>query len=189
VDLNHGFWLSDGDYTVSHYNSSGTLLAHAVCCTESYGIATDNGGNLWVSNYANSTFSEVTTAATNNVPLNQVSGGGVYYPAGVAVDAGQNVWFANYRGATISEIAGNAGTVLAGTSTPLAAGTAISPSTGTYGGNGGYGLDASLSEPIALVPDTSGNVWVANYGNNDVVMFFGLATPTKMPVLPSPTAP
>ncbi len=187
VDSSHGFWLSDGDNTVSHYNSSGGVLGYVNCCEESYGIATDAGGNLWVANYADSTYSEVTT--TNSVPVKLKSGGGVYYPAGVAVDAGQNVWFTNYRGMTISEIAGNGGTVLSGTTTPLAAGTPISPSTGTYGGNGGYGLDASLSLPLAIVPDSAGNIWVANEGNNDLVMFFGLATPTKMPVQPTPTAP
>lgn len=187
VDNAHGFWISDDDNTVSHYSASGAALGYVNCCYQSYGVATDNGGNLWVANYGNSTYSEVTNA--NSVPLNKVSGGGVYYPAGVSVDAGQNVWFANRGGGTISEIAGNAGTVLRGTTTALAAGTAISPSTGTNVGNGGYGADASLSQPMALVPDASGNVWVANEGNNDVVVFFGLATPTKMPVMPSPAAP
>jgi streptogramin lyase len=186
VDNAHGFWMSDDDYTVSHYSSTGTAKGFVNCCYQSYGIATDSGGNLWVANYGNSTFSEVTN--TNTIPLNKVSAGGIDYPAGVSVDAGQNVWFANYRGNTISEIAGNASTVLTGTSTALAAGTAISPTTGTYG-TGGYGLDAGLDLPIALVPDTAGNVWVANSGGNDVVMFLGLATPTKMPVQPTPVAP
>jgi len=32
-------------------------------------------------------------------------------------------------------------------------------------------------------------VWVSDYGKSKLVMFFGLATPTKMPVMPVPTAP
>jgi hypothetical protein len=187
VDNAHGYWMSDGDYTVSHYSSTGTGEGFVVnCCNESYGVATDSGSNLWVANYGNSTFSEVTNA--NTIPLNKVSAGGLASPAGVAVDAGQNVWFANYHGASITEIAGNAGTVLTGTTTALAAGTAISPTNGTYG-TGGYGLDAKMNSPIALVPDSAGNLWVADKNNNDIVMFFGLATPTKMPVQPTPAAP
>jgi streptogramin lyase len=189
VDNSHGFWMSDGEYTVSHYNEAGTLLSNPVpnCCYGSYGMAVDSGSNVWVANYSDSTFSELTNA--NAVTLKLATGGGLASPSGVTIDAAQNVWFTNYRGQTISEIAGNGLPVLTGTTTPLTAGTPISPSTGTYGGNGGYGLDASLSLPIASVPDSSGNVWVANEGNNDFVMFFGLATPTKMPVLPTPTAP
>lgn len=187
VDLNNGFWLGDDDQTISHYDVNGNVLGHPTCCNEAYGMAMDAYNNVWVANYGNSTFSEVTNL--NGVPVNQSSVGGIAYPAGVAVDAGQNVWFTNYRAASITEIAGNAGTVLTGTTTPLPVGTAISPSTGANGGYGGYGLDASLSDPIAIVPDASGNVWVANEGNNDFVMFFGLATPTKMPVMPSPAAP
>jgi streptogramin lyase len=186
VDNAHGFWMADSDNTVSHYSSTGAVEGYVTCCNESNGIATDSFGNAWVASYGNNSFSEVTNA--NTVPLNQVSTGGVYYPEGVAVDAGQNVWFANYRGKSISEIAGNAGTVLMGTSTALAAGTAISPTTGVYT-TGGYGLDAKMNTPIAVVPDTAGNLWVADQDNSDFVMFFGLATPTKMPVQPSPTAP
>jgi len=186
VDSSHGFWMADADNTVSHYNSSGTLNGYVTCCNESYGIATDSGGNLWVANYGSSSFSEVTSSFST--PLNQVSTGGVNHPAGVAIDAGQNVWIANYRGKSITEIAGIANTVLTGTTTALTAGTAISPTTGVYT-TGGYGLDASLNSPIALVPDAAGNLWVANESNNDVVMFFGLATPTKMPIQPTPTAP
>jgi hypothetical protein len=189
VDNNHGFWLSDSDYGVSHYDQTGTLLSSPSinCCYGSYGLAVDSGSNLWVANYADSTFSELTNA--NAVTIKLASGGGIDYPAGVTIDAAQNVWFTNYRGASITEIAGIGLPVLTGTTTALAAGTPISPSTGSRGGNGGYGLDASLSLPIATVVDTSGNVWVANEGNNDVVLFFGLGTPTKTPILPTPTAP
>lgn len=187
VDLNNGFWLGDDDATISHYDVNGNVLGHPTCCDEAYGMAVDQYNNVWVANYGNSTFSEVTNA--NGVPVNQSSAGGIVSPAGVSVDAGQNVWFSNYRGSSITEIAGNAGTVLTGTTTALAAGTAISPSVGANGGSGGYGLDASLNSPIAIVPDASGNVWVANEGNNDFVVFFGLATPTRMPVMPSPAAP
>jgi hypothetical protein len=98
----------------------------------------------------------------------------------VAVDAAQNVWFTNLLGASITEIAGNG--------TAAGAGTALSPSVGTYG-VGGYGLDASLHAPFGIAPDRSGNVWVSNENVNAITMFFGLASPTVTPLQPVPTAP
>ena len=56
-------------------------------------------------------------------------------------------------------------------------------------GNWGVGADASLLQPRALAPDASGNLWVSNSGQSDVVMFFGVAPPTVTPVGTSPTAP
>jgi hypothetical protein len=46
-----------------------------------------------------------------------------------------------------------------------------------------------MQEPFALALDPSGNVWVSDENANQVVMFFGLATPTATPVGPTPTAP
>jgi hypothetical protein len=61
------------------------------------------------------------------------------------------------------------------------AGTALSPFA--------YGRDAKLIEPFAVAADASGNLWVSNRAMNNVVMFFGLATPTATPAPPFPTAP
>ena len=49
--------------------------------------------------------------------------------------------------------------------------------------------DANLLLPYGIALDPSGNVWVSNYFNNDVVVFFGLATPTAVPLSPTPAAP
>ena len=86
------------------------------------------------------------------------------------------MWGANYHGASFSAL--SSGTV----SGEPAAGTAISPSSG-------LGLDANLLEPYSIVPDRSGNLWVANFAGNDLVMFFGLAPPTSTPTRPVPAAP
>jgi hypothetical protein len=188
VDQNHGFWLPDADFNVAHISADGTLLALSECCNESIGVATDAQGNAWVANYAGNSVSEV--APDGTVIINQTQAGGLSYPDYLAVDAAQNVWVANFHGGSISELAGNGQTVLPGTSTQLAPGTAISPSTGTYG-IGGYGLDANLDLVFGIVPDQAGSIWVSdhNYVTNKIVMFFGLATPTATPTLPTPTAP
>lgn len=174
-DLNHGLWLANnGDNSVTHLDRNGALLARSNCCDGANGVATDSLGNAWITNFYGGSVTEL--ASDGTVEVNDVSTGGLKdnAPSGIAVDASQNVWIANYYGINFSEIAGSGG--------PLAAGTAISPSAG-------YGLDANLSLPFAIAPDAGGNLWISNFGNSTLTMFFGLATPTKTPMLPSPTAP
>ena len=66
----------------------------------------------------------------------------------------------NYHGESLSELAG---------SDAPSPGAPITPSTGY--------TDASLSEPFAPAIDASGNIWTANFGNNTVTEFVGLAAP------------
>jgi hypothetical protein len=177
ADLDHGIWIaSEGNNSVTHVDKNGALLAHSYCCDGANGVATDNLGNAWIANYYGGSVSELDSAGA--VEATTTGGGltGKYSnePSGIAVDASQNVWVANYFGRNISEVAGSAGT--------LTAGTPISPASG-------YGLDANLLQPFSIAPDAGGNLWVSNFGNKTLTMFFGLATPTKTPLQPAPTAP
>lgn len=169
-----GTWLGNNDYTITHVDAYGNLY-RPTCCDNVDGMFSDAQGNGWASNYYGSTVSKVSPGSIvsgayvpGTVLLNEVSVGGLNYPAGLSIDTGQNVWVANYRGKSISEISSS--------------GSAISPS---YG----YGLDAGLSLPYSISADASGNVWVSNFGTNTLTMFFGLATPTSTPVTPPETAP
>jgi streptogramin lyase len=178
-DSMHGIWLANqSDNTVTHIDSSGNIIAHPACCDGANGIATDSAGNAWVTSYYNSSVAAVTYGGSSLLAAETV--GGINHPAGLTIDANQNVWVVNYRGDSLSEVAGISDT--------LAAGTAISPSPNAYNA-GGYGLDASLDLPFAIAVDPSGDLWVTNYLGNDLVMFFGLAAPTKTPSLVVPTAP
>jgi hypothetical protein len=192
IDSTHGFWLS-GETNVVHYagpnaTTPGAALANVTCCGESYGMATDASGNLWVADFlgpginGGGAVAEIVTDNSGNstAPISGLKTGGINYPISVAVDAAQNVWFSNNIGNSITELAGSSST--------LPAGTALSPSTGVYG-FGGFGLDASLADPFTLLPDRSGNLWVSNEGLNAITMFFGLAAPTATPLQPTPTAP
>jgi hypothetical protein len=209
LDAAHGFWES-GDQNVAHIGPStaaapnGTLLANITCCAESYGMATDADGNLWIADYLGSSTSEGAVAEVTSpssgpatVALSGFNQGGINHPAMVAVDAAQNIWLSNFIGNSITEIAGTAQppmgsvlflphTITTGSTSGLP--TAISPSAGVYG-KGGYGLDASLGKPFTLLPDRSGNLWVSNEGSLSITMFFGLAAPTVTPLQPVPTAP
>jgi streptogramin lyase len=171
-DSLHGVWLANqSDNTVTHVDSSGNVIARPNCCDGANGIAIDSGGNAWVANYYGSSVSAVGYSGSSLVAQETV--GGLNHPAGLVIDANQNIWVVNYRGQSFSELAGiNAATV----------GAALSPSVG-------YGLDASLLLPFGIAVDPSGNLWVSNFANNDLVMFFGLAAPTKTPALVVPVAP
>jgi hypothetical protein len=169
-----GTWIGNNDYTITHVDAYGNLY-RPNCCDDVDGITADAQGNGWAANYYGSSISKVSPGSVTNgvytpgtVLLNQVTGGGITYPAGVALDNGQNVWIANYRGQSISEVSST--------------GTPVSPSTG-------YGLDTAMSLPFGISPDASGNLWVTNFGNNTVTMFFGLAAPTSTPVTAPQTAP
>ena len=196
ADSSNGVWIANSEIaTVTHVTAAGTVLSDLACCNGANGIATDSSHNAWISNYYGDSFSVVSSSNTsspgdaiviNGDPLlgTNPSTSSTYTsgPAGVAVDAGQNVWVANYRGQSISNLAG------IDSSSPL--GTMLSPAAG-YGYPSG---DPNIPTPIFSLPDqivadASGNVWVSDFGSSKLVMFFGIATPTKMPVQPTPVAP
>lgn len=178
VDSTGGFWLPTNGTNVDHISADGkTLLSSTACCATARGVATDSYGNVWVADYEGASFSEIGPDGT--VLIDGSTLGGIFYPQYLAVDAAQNVWFANVLGDSITEIAANA----SGVST----GVPLSPSGAN--GSGGYGHDASLSYASYIAPDASGNIWVTNPNINTVTMFFGLATPTKTPIQPTPSPP
>jgi streptogramin lyase len=153
-------------------------------------IALDSENNVWVADsnndapggYTGNTPTGAITEVSSNGTTEKdfITSGGITNPSHIAIDAGQNVWVSNLHTTStttqyesISELAG------ATSSNP---GAALSPSTG-------YGLDAGLLQPYGLIVDPSGDVWVSNTYANSLVMFFGMATPTKTPMPPTPMAP
>ncbi len=182
VDTAHGVWLANNDNTITHIDSTGTILSRPTCCARAQGIALDSSANVWVTDYLGSSLTEL--ASNGNTLLTVVQGGGVDYPGGIAVDAAQDVWVANYHGNSFSVFSGGNG----GSSS----GAALSPSTG-FGKDStvvsSNGVISSLLLPYAIQPDASGNVWVSAFASNDLVVFFGLATPTKTPLIITPSIP
>ena len=169
-DSSHGLWLAnDGNGTVTHVSSTGAIIANPTCCSGADGIAVDATGNAWITNYSGEYVYAVSSTGSS---ITNTTGGGLSttnsQPAGIAVDASQNIWIADGNGSVITQLTDT--------------GFPVSPSSG-------YGLDAKLSDLHGIVPDASGNLWVSDFSKNAVVMFFGLATPTKTPVQPVPTTP
>jgi hypothetical protein len=179
VDANHNGWVANegGDY-ITRVSSDGAHFANIHCCDSPQGLAIDQRGYIWASNYYSDSVSQI-SSADNTVISSGYQGGGLAHPVGVAIDGAGNVWIANFRGLTstaspaLSEFAGSA------SSSP---GQALSPAVG-------WGADAGLLESYGIAIDPSGNVWLTNLGNNSVTEFVGLATPIKTPVIGIPQVP
>lgn len=185
-DTAGGVWITGGSLaSVAHVDSSGNILFTSDCCGPVGGVALDSSANVWMtdssdSDAAGDSGGAVTEFAPDGTTLHAfVTTGGITNPSHVAIDAAQNVWISNlHTNATgpnesISELAG------LNSSSP---GSAISPGIG-------FGLDAGLRLPYSLAIDPSGNLWVSNTGGNSLVMFFGLAAPTRTPMPVTPQAP
>ena len=94
------------------------------------------------------------------------------FPTGVAVDASGNVYIGDTTNARIRMVTpdGIIHTI---------AGMGTLPG---YGGDGGPALSAQFNEPISLIVDASGNLYVADYGN-DIIRKL---TPSAPPSGPGP---
>ncbi|MDX2128824.1 MAG: T9SS type A sorting domain-containing protein [Chloroherpetonaceae bacterium] len=154
------------------------------------GVAVDGSGNLYVADYNNHRvlrFASAATALTGAaaaVALGQpdlVSGtannGGLSastmnFPYGVAVDGSGNLYVADFSNNRVLRFA-SAATAL----TSAAATVALGQPNLTSGTANNGGLSAStMSSPSGVAVDGSGNLYVADRGNNRVLRFASAAT-------------
>lgn len=187
ADTAHGVWVtSESNASIAHVDATGKVTLTTDCCGPTDGVAVDSAGNAWVADYADSDAASdpggaVTEfGADDSTKLEFITGGGITVPSHVAIDAAQNVWVTNLHttsSATKSESISEIGGIKS-----ASPGTPLTPAAG-------YGLDAGLLVPYGLAVDPSGNVWVSNTGANSVVMFFGMAEPTKTPMTVAPVEP
>ncbi|HYA95801.1 MAG TPA: hypothetical protein VEC95_05975, partial [Terriglobales bacterium] len=61
-------------------------------------------------------------------------------------------------------------------------GAFLSPATG-------FGADAAILQPYGLTIDSSGSIWVSNFGNSTLTQFIGAAAPVKTPLVGPPQQP
>jgi streptogramin lyase len=187
IDASHNAWFANGSDSpgsvVSISPDGGTVNVIASGGDEPSGIATDrvgistnaSKGHVWIANYSTSSISELelNNNGTESLLSSGYTGGGINHPNGIAVDGAGNVWAANWEGDTLTELQGASG------ANP---GQPLSPPTG-------FGADASLHEPYGIALDSSGNIWVSNFGSNTITQFLGAATPVTTPLVGPPQVP
>jgi sugar lactone lactonase YvrE len=129
-------------------------------------LAFDAQGNLYVTDAGNSTIRKITTtgAVTTIAGMAGVSGtaDGIgpaarfERPVGVASAADGSLFVSDGTAHTIRRIA------------PNGAVTTVAGKAGESGFSGGIGGDARFDAPAGLAVDSSGNVWIADSGNQTV---------------------
>jgi len=129
-------------------------------------IARDAAGNLYVTDLLNNLIRKINTAGVvttlaGNGTADSTNGTGTaasfHYPTGITVDASGNIYVTDQLNHEIRKITS------AGVVTTFAG-------NGTAGSANGKGTAASFYNPYAVTVDGSGNLYVADYNNNEIRM-------------------
>ncbi len=178
LDANHNGWVGNqNDSGVTRIQADGSQPNGISCCNGPGGIAIDQRGYVWVSNYYGDSVGQL--SATGTIVSGGYTADGLFHPQGIAVDGAGSIWVANVRSSagaanpSLTQLSGSA------TSSP---GRALSPP-------GGWLADAGMLVPYSLAIDASGNLWISNSGNNTITEVIGLAPPVRTPLNGPPQAP
>jgi serine/threonine protein kinase, bacterial len=126
------------------------------------GIAVDTSGNIYVADFQNNVIRKITGAGVVSTLAGNIRAGAInsvginasfFQPSCVAVDVSGNVYVADDGNNLIREISPN------GTVTTIAG-------SGAAGFVNGNGTTASFNAPQGIALDATGNIYVADYGNN-----------------------
>jgi hypothetical protein len=152
-------------------NSASAQEVSAVAAAANFnlttGIATDSTGAVYVANSHNTILKithagvVMTFAGKPDVRGNAdgiASAARFVYPIGIATDGAANVYVADKVSNTIRKI------------TPIGAVTTLAGTAGVVGHADGIGGNASFFGPVGVATDNTGNVYVADSGNNTIRM-------------------
>jgi sugar lactone lactonase YvrE len=133
------------------------------------GLTVDSQGNVFVADYGNNVIREITAAGVvstfaGNGTAGYVDGAATVAefnsPAGIAIDKQGNLYVADHNNNMIRKVT-SAGVVslIAGTKTAGYINAAVNTTTGVY---------ASFNNPSGVAVDATGNIYVADIGNNAI---------------------
>lgn len=125
---------------------------------EPFDIALDLSGDLWITNGAGNTVTEIDSLG-NPVFQSDAGYGGIKEPKGLAIDSIGNVWIANLTGQ--GEPGGGSVTLL----DPFGANAPGSPYTG-----------GGIQGPWGVAVDGADNIWVANFDGRTLTNLCGVRT-------------
>jgi len=175
------FVSEDGNYTIRKVTSQGVVTTFAGKAGSSgtndgtgnaarffrpRGLTVDNVGNIYVADSGNNTVRKITGGAVvttlagwpGSSGTNDGVGSGARFsnPQGVAVDSAGTLYVAEYANHTLRKVTSE-GVV-----------TTLAGWPGSNGTNDGVGSAAQSTYPRAVALDATGNMYVADYGNDTI---------------------
>ena len=166
VDSSGNVYIADyGNYTVRKVDTKGNIStvagtgvagfsgdggpANKATLAQPYALAVDTAGDVFVSDLGNTNIREITTDGNIHTVVSNVSADSI------AVDAAGSLYFSDPVTNTIKKILSN------GTQFAIAG----IPGNPGFSGDGGVATSAQLNQPHGVAVDGSGNVYVADSGN------------------------
>jgi trimeric autotransporter adhesin len=147
----HGFGGDNGPATSALLNSP-------------KGVAVDAAANLYIADTGNNRIRSVSAGVISTVAGNGVLGftgdngpavnAQLNVPNGIALDAAGNLYIADYNNNCVRKVAAGVISTIAGKGTP------------GFSGDGGLATQAQLNLPYVVTVDSTGNLYIADFGNN-----------------------
>ncbi|HXP87260.1 MAG TPA: IPT/TIG domain-containing protein [Bryobacteraceae bacterium] len=139
-----------------------------------YRLALDPAGNLYIADPGNNRIRKlapngIITTVAGNGNANYSGDGGpatsaaLNYAEDAVLDVSGNIYIADSANNVVRKVAIN-GTITTVAGNGVGAGTQV----GAYSGDGGPATKASLSNPVSLAVDPSGNIFISDQANNVV---------------------